>query len=99
MLTPWGMSQQHVVIEPGLHDVSTASHGGFLVSKSWADKHLTNEAKEAGWEWGNYYAFEEDCDWAIVVFEHPTPEYQKVFLDPLAEVYAGRDDFSQLIRR
>lgn len=84
--TPWGKSQHSHKIERGLTFHLTASHGGFLVSKGYAEKRLSAAALKKAIVWGNYYSFEEDCLATIVVFEIPaalaafnvsaiTPEY------------------------
>lgn len=69
--TPWGQSQDAKKIVRGLTFHTTAGHGGFLVSKGFAEKNLTAAALNKAEKWGNYYAFEEDCLAAIVTFEIP----------------------------
>lgn len=69
--TPWGKSQQSHKIQRGLTFHSTSRHGGFLVSKRFAERHLSPAAIARGQRWGNYYAFEEDCLAAIVELEIP----------------------------
>jgi hypothetical protein len=71
MLTPWGASQTITKIEEGLLSVTTASHGGFLVSRKWAENNLTPEAIEEGEAFGLFLAYEEDCAWAVIAFEYP----------------------------
>jgi len=72
MNTPWGASQQVLKLERGVSWVSTAGHGGFMVSRGAAEKLLTEQARAHATErYGDYFAFEEDCDYAIVLFEHP----------------------------
>jgi hypothetical protein len=69
--TPWGKSQQSRKIARGLTFHSTSSHGGFLVSAGFAERHLSPAAIARGQRWGNYYAYEEDCLAAIVELEIP----------------------------
>lgn len=69
MFTPWGLSQHVEKFAIGLCSVSTAGHGGFMVGKGFAKKHLTPEAQAQGMEYGNYLAYEEDCLWAVVAYE------------------------------
>ena len=71
MRTPWGDSDYEKRIQRGLTWVSTPSHGGFMVSRTVAAKLLTPAAIAAGQSFGDYLAFEEDCDAAIVLFELP----------------------------
>src|ERR1700758_1777363 len=71
MFSPWGMSDSEKHYERGLTWVGTPSHGGFLVGKAYARKHLTAAAIAEGALFGQYLAFEEDCDAAIILFELP----------------------------
>ena len=74
MRTPWGRSD--TVDRPcdGVYAVTTPSHGGFLVDKAWAAANLTAAAQAEGESFGEFLAFEEDCGWAFLVFEHPELE-------------------------
>jgi len=67
--SPWGKIQTTKVYARGLRDVSTASHGGFMVSRGLAERILSKAAQKRGMEWHGYLCYEEDCDWAIVVME------------------------------
>jgi len=71
MFTPWGLSQHVEQFARGLCSVSTAGHGGYMVGKGFAMKHLSPEAQAQGMEYGNYLAYEEDCLWAVVAYELP----------------------------
>ena len=71
MNTPWGQSDYQRTIQRGLHWVSTPSHGGFMVSRGLAENLLTRAAISEGEHFGDYLAFEEDCDAAIVLYELP----------------------------
>lgn len=79
--TPWGLSQDAVKIERGLTFHSTARHGGFLVSEGYAEKYLSEAARKRGMEWGNYYAFEEDCLASIILLE--IPNSRRLFTTPV----------------
>lgn len=62
--TPWGISQSVINIAPGIRKVSTAGHGGVLISPSknlLIPEYMRNNSGE----------YEEDCEWCIpaVVFE------------------------------
>ena len=71
MITPWGSSDSEKQFERGLTWVGTPSHGGFLVGKAYARKHLSPAAIAEGSPFGQCLAFEEDCDAAIVLYELP----------------------------
>ena len=85
MDTPWGYSQHEYVITQGVYEIDTAGHGGILVSPEAALKLLSPAARAKGWRWGNWYAYEEDCDWAIFAFEQP-----ELFAAHLNRVYQGK---------
>jgi hypothetical protein len=53
--TPWGPSQSIKEVAPGIHFVSTASHGGLQLSEE--RQHQMPEGLQEEW-------FEEDCQWA-----------------------------------
>lgn len=70
MQTPWGRAEEIVRLERGVSWVSTPGHGGFMVAQGVAKKLLTPEAQSRGYKYCGYLAYEEDCDYAIVLFEH-----------------------------
>jgi hypothetical protein len=71
MFTPWGNSDSEKHYARGITWVGTPSHGGFLVGKAYARKHLSAAAIAEGQPFGQYLAYEEDCDAAIVLYELP----------------------------
>lgn len=71
MWTPWGNAQHQHSNTKGVWVVDTAGHGGVMVSTAMAEKHLSEEARKLGDQWGNWYCYEEDVDWCIVGREHP----------------------------
>lgn len=71
MLTPWGKSQTSEKMAEGVYEVTTAGHGGILVGKQVAREKLSEQAQAIGREFGSWLAFEEDCAWAAVAYEHP----------------------------
>lgn len=71
MRTPWGNSDYEKRIERGITWVSTPSHGGFMVARGVAAKLLSQAAVAVGQVCGDYLAFEEDCDAAIILYELP----------------------------
>lgn len=69
MFTPWGESQSVEEIAEGITEVSTASHGGILLSperREVLDKCFPTFTPFAGGNW-----FEEDEDWAFPVAVFP----------------------------
>ncbi|MCK4260814.1 MAG: hypothetical protein KAX49_17690 [Halanaerobiales bacterium] len=70
MNTPWGVSQEVIKFDRGFVSVSTAGHGGFMLTEKFVkDKELTPGALKRAIKYNNYYCYEEDCDWAIPAFE------------------------------
>ena len=69
--SPWGTVQTSVSHQRGLRTVSTASHGGILISERVAGQLLSEAARQRGFSWNGYLCFEEDCDATIVLFEIP----------------------------
>lgn len=62
--TPWGKSQSSDKVAPGIVWYTTASHGGFHLSKKRIEQMpepYRSFKPFAGEGW-----YEEDCDWAIV---------------------------------
>ena len=77
--SPWGQIDHVEKVFCGVSFVSTPSHGGLRISRSWAEKNLTKEALAEASDWdNNYFWYEEDCDWAIPVFEHPEIDLKNV---------------------
>ncbi len=69
MHTPWGESQQTDTIAPGITRVSTASHGGFIISAERRAAMPDTLREFSTFAGGN--AYEEDCDAAIVIAAFP----------------------------
>lgn len=69
--SPWGKVNHERHMCEGVRWVSTPGHGGAMVTLSWAEKHLSKPARDRGTKWSNYLCYEEDCEWAILAFEHP----------------------------
>jgi len=63
--TYWGKSQTAKKITDGIIFYTTASHGGFHVSKKLNQQIHWGWRREDGW-------YEEDCEWSIVVLTFPT---------------------------
>lgn len=67
--SPWGGIQHSTIIMRGLKYVSTAGHGGYMVTKNFANKHLSKPCINLGEEYGDYLCYEEDCAWALVNYD------------------------------
>jgi hypothetical protein len=73
MNTPWGQSQSVETLARGIHWVSTASHGGLMVSAGVAAKLFSERAIKNAFPgtWAGHVCFEEDCSYAVAFYEHP----------------------------
>jgi hypothetical protein len=71
METPWGTAQQQYAITDGVYEVHTAGHGGIIVAERVAADLLSQQAMDHAWKWCKWYAYEEDCAWAIFCLEQP----------------------------
>jgi len=66
--TPWGKAQSAEEIGPGILKYSTASHGGYFLD-TIANAKVSPIFKKATFcQQGMKGWYEEDCDWAIVVY-------------------------------
>lgn len=65
----WGKIEHSFPLVRGVRLVLTSGHGGIIVSKKFAEKNLSESALKRGVVYGNYYSYEEDCDFAIPLFE------------------------------
>lgn len=66
--SPWGEVQTCDILCPGVFLVSTASHGGTLVSHE-VSAMLSPAARKCGFKQGGYLCFEEDSQEAVVLRE------------------------------
>lgn len=66
--SPWGKVQTCDTLCPGVFLVSTASHGGTMVSKDMAAA-LSPAAQKCGFRQGGYLCFEEDSQEDVVLRE------------------------------
>ena len=67
--SPWGEIQTCETLCPGAYSVSTAGHGGVMVSRELADKVFCKEARNCGLMERDYLCFEEDCAAPVVLRE------------------------------
>jgi hypothetical protein len=79
MYSPWGSVQTQKTLAEGIVSVTTASHGGILLS----DKRVAEFRKKfpKAQLWAGEGAFEEDCDWSLVALCWPelfTPEHVEI---------------------
>lgn len=66
--SPWGKVQTCDALCPGVFMISTASHGGTMVSKEVADL-LSPAARKCGFKQGGYICFEEDSQEDVALRE------------------------------
>ncbi|MBT9173468.1 MAG: hypothetical protein DDT21_01869 [Syntrophomonadaceae bacterium] len=71
MDTLWGHADRVTILAKGLTDVNTPSHGGIIATKCWGEANLSEAARNAGEKFRDGWAYEEDCKWSIVYYEHP----------------------------
>lgn len=74
---PWGQIQHQRDVAEGITIVTTASHGGYVLSKE------RFEAMPSRYKLNTYgkgRCFEEDCEWALVVLAFPDefPESDRI---------------------
>lgn len=66
--SPWGDVQTCDMLCPGVYLVSTASHGGTMVSLDMTAV-FSNAAIKCGFRQGNFFCFEEDCQENVAMRE------------------------------
>ena len=71
MPTLWGKADYVTHLERGVVWVGTPSHGGLMVGKAVARKRLSPEAQEVGELCGSWLCYEEDCAYAVPLYENP----------------------------
>lgn len=67
--SPWGKIQRCKTEHPGVFQVSTAGHGGIMVSEKAAAELLSTAAVNCGFNERGYICFEEDCQASVVIKE------------------------------
>lgn len=63
MDSPWGTIDNHSILAPGIDDVGTARHGGYMLSPKRAGEVDPGWGHKGPW-------FEEDCAWSIAAITH-----------------------------
>ena len=68
--TPWGTADYAYQVAPGIWEVSTPSHGGYIISR---ERHAAMPAVLRDFRpFATPLCYEEDCDWSIVALAYPT---------------------------
>jgi hypothetical protein len=75
MPTPWGKADSVEKCGPFLF-VTTPSHGGIMIGRKIAEKHLTRTAQRLGTRSGAFLCYEEDCLASIPMYEKPELFYR-----------------------
>ena len=68
----WGEAQYVDHLCRGVRSVSTASHGGIMVSKGFAEKYIPKEILSHTPFQQSCYQFEEDCEYSIPLLFKPS---------------------------
>lgn len=72
MRTPWGESDHTQIIARGAGIVDTPSHGGIYVTRAFVDEHnISADALKEAVYMNDRYFFEEDCAYAVIMWELP----------------------------
>lgn len=71
MYSPWGQVQHQTTVKPGVHLVSTAGHGGAMISRDALAgfSSALPAVSRYGGQYGVYTCFEEDCEETAVLLE------------------------------
>jgi hypothetical protein len=67
--TPWGKAQNSLCHLRGVSTVSTSSHGGMMITRTFAHKYLSKQAIELGERYQNHLCYEEDVAYLIPLFD------------------------------
>jgi hypothetical protein len=70
--TPLGHLVSVQTVDQGVYWVTTVEHGGYMIDRALAQATLSSGACAIGDPSDEQWlCFEEDCAWAVVVYEHP----------------------------
>jgi hypothetical protein len=97
MNTPWGYADQIDTLADGVLEVSTPSHGGILVHNRHRH-YFPQGLKLFAGRFGEYLAFEEDCD-AAWVFAYMWNQLDKRRTAELAARGFDREYFFGLVQK
>ena len=96
-VSPWGRVQTCDMLCAGVFLVSTASHGGTMVSREVA-AFLSPAAKKCGFRQGGYLCFEEDTQEEVVFRELLDKRLWKI-PDRIRDKAAFEENINQSLRR
>jgi len=83
--TPWGRADYAVHIFPGVVQYDTEDgDGGLAVTYKWAEQNLSLQAQYIGQHYSGRLWYENDCERAVVCFEHP--KLQPVYRESEAQL-------------
>lgn len=91
--SPWGSIQSEHKLCDGVYNVSTASHGGIMVSKDIAEDIFSKAALNCAFRYNLYYCFEEDCDASIALRELLDKQLITGFFN------LGAEELSEIVNR
>jgi len=63
--TPWGYADCVFEVLQGVYWVTTPEHGGLAVHLEVAMAKMNPKAIDAGIPFGQFFWYEEDCNWAV----------------------------------
>lgn len=91
---PWGISQHTETIAEGIVSVSTAGHGGLLLSEERLAA-MPRELRCNVYGHGQTNAFEEDCEWALVALAFPECFNDRSIMYAVRSIWAyrGKDPY------
>ncbi len=87
--TPWGTSQSIHNHARGIASVSTASHGGLMISNGVAQKHLSEEARNLAMVYGGYHCYEEDDMYFVPLMDS---DFIRNAVLPAIGLFAGKSE-------
>lgn len=90
--SPWDTVQHVRPIDDGIEFVSTASHGGFIITGPKADIIRLKCGGWKGWN-GDPAILEEDADWAVAVLVFPGSFDRKYKLQAVSDFKRGQGTY------
>jgi len=83
--SPWGFVNKTRKIERGLSWIEGKNGSGFMASKGYAKRYLSQPAREAGVPWGNYFYYDTKNTANIIFMENE--KAKKVFVQNNPEIF------------
>jgi hypothetical protein len=90
--SPWGPIKIRTEYAPGFLRVSAAEHEGLMLSKEFAETHLSEDALQEAERWGHFYCYDAKTTWIIPAFELPQ-FWQQLLTNMSAEIQANPHDY------